>query len=118
MIGRGVNYGDPFLLQVSEGNLNGRMGNEDYGLFETTDQEENFFLHACDECQDYGMASTIYVCIPIGRVWTDDPGDPNDSTKAPNRVVHIDRAKTELERMARAAIAMGVSNEAKGHSNA
>ena len=45
-------------------------------------------------------------------------GDPDDSTKAPNRVVHIDRAKTDLERMARAAIAMGVSNEAEGQPNA
>lgn len=114
----GVNYGDPFLLQVDDGNLSGRMTSEDYGCFEAIDQEVNFIRQVREEVQEFGCSSHIYVCIPIARVWTDDPGDPNDSTNAPNRVVVIEHASTDLERMARAAIAMGVSNAKGRPSNA
>jgi hypothetical protein len=106
-------YGNPFLLHVVEGNLNGAIETSDFEGPYKIGHERTFVAAAKDQVQEYGGGITLYACIPIGRVWTDDPGADDDSTNAPDRVVTVDMADTVIERMARAADAMGVS-DAKG----
>lgn len=105
-----VRYGDAFVMSVTEGNLEGTVETEDLGLVHQVSHERELVRHVQNEVQEYGGAQQLYICIPIARVWTDDLGDEDDSTHAPNRVVSTERAETDLERMARAAIAMGMSD--------
>lgn len=103
-----VKYGEPFLLQVTESNLDGKLTSEDLGMLRDPAHEENFTLGDVKaEIQEYGGGAQVYLCIPLSRVWTDDGGDDNDSTDAPNRVVNVDRPTTVIEVMARVAAAVG-----------
>jgi hypothetical protein len=105
-----VQFGDPFLLGVNLGNLDGTMDDlavdAHPGAWPLND--ERILLEEIRESvQEHGGRTTVFLCVPIGTVWTDDEGDPNDATDAPDRVVNMDWAHTRFERMVRIANAVG-----------
>lgn len=110
-------YGDPFLAMVTEGNLDGRMSPEDVGLIRRVDLEADAVSYAKAEVADYGGAQQIYLCIPIGRIWTDDPAR-DETAEWSSYHVQAELTETVFERMAAAALAMGVSDDGARHKDA
>lgn len=107
-------YRDPFYVAVVESNLDGEITSCDVMASEM-DHEDALIAGIRDDVEEYGTANHLYICIPIGRVWARDYDPANwDESKHDYDVV-VDVADTDLERMARAAIALGVDN-AKGRS--
>jgi hypothetical protein len=108
---KGVMYGDSFLLSVIEGNLDNQMTESDLSMIGTVADEVVFRKAMLESVQEHGGGDRLYLCIPIGRAWTDDDGADDDATNAPNRVVSSEWAETQIEKMVAAANAMGVSDE-------
>jgi hypothetical protein len=110
-------YGDPFYVAVVEGNLDGKITSCDVMTSEM-DYEDALIAGIRDDVQEFGAANHLYICVPIGRIWARDYDPANwDESKHDYDVV-VDVAKTEIERMARAAIAMGVDNAERRSTNA
>jgi hypothetical protein len=101
-------YGDPMLISVWESNLNRAFETADIDNFSSVEFEPTVVAGMRAEVQTYGGAQLLYLCIPIGRVHTDDPGHDDDATNAPHRVVTAD-VDDQFVRMANAAAAMGVT---------
>jgi hypothetical protein len=98
-------YGDPFYVAVTEGNLSGEITSCDVMKAEL-DHESAVIAGMVDDCREHGGAEQLYICIPIGRVWAADYSNDGDS-EGPYEDVRTDVAETQIERMARAAIALG-----------
>jgi len=104
---REVHYGDAFLLTVTEGNLNGEMDNNDLGMLTALKHETNFIKSVAGDVEEYGGAELVYVCIPVARVWAIDDNNEDDRDRCEPYPIAIEHADTQIERMARAAAAMG-----------
>jgi hypothetical protein len=103
---KGVHYSEPFILVMYEGNLNGEMDENDLSMVVPRTDEATAIASMCESVRDHGGAEQLYMCIPIGRVWAADFNQDDDS-EGPYEDIRVDIAETQLERMARAAAAMG-----------
>lgn len=110
-----VIFGDPFLFSVGDTNLDGKM--DDFavdghlGVFPVAD-EAMLRTAVNEDVSTHGGSCRVFVCIPIAHVWANE----NDAD-GEERKVNVEWADNELEKMARAAIAMGVVNETPGSAD-
>lgn len=95
-----IKEGEPFIMAVMEGNTDGTVDviNNNMGA-SAVDKETSFVRGLTEDVQDHGGSMRVYLCVPIGRIWTDDDGDPDNSTNAPDRVVTVDMTEAGIERM-------------------
>lgn len=111
-----VKYGDPFLVSVTEGHLDGVLRHADLMEVGSPAHEEEFLDGMRSDAEVNGATNHLYICIPIGRVAAKMPARAVDDGEDYTYDTEEEVAGGEIERMMRAAIAMGVSNEER-HPN-